>query len=614
MGIRTNTSSNESTGSGYTSDGFASDDYASEGNSPNPKAPVIVKTEPTFKGGSVFSADVLKIEISGPSVDNLTVIDVPGIFRTPTEGVTTKADMALVRAMVEGYIKDSRTVILAVLPCNIDISNQEILTLAEEYDPKGERTLGILTKPDLVLEPSSKASVCNIVRGKKKQLTLGYYVVRSRGADQDDTGFRRREDIFSQEPWCNLPKDRVGVGALKARLTGVLDHITRREFPKLRKEVSEMLHSAERERDGLGPSRTNEHEQRIFLSTMARQFQDLVRMGLEAEYSRDNTFESSTRLRLITEVVNLADVFNQEFLCKATLRDFQGDEDENADAIPFNPVDLDEFPELEGMISDEYKFDWPSDAIMDWIEELYLRSRGMDLGTFSNAVWTSAFKEQSTKWSGISKAFMSRVIVSIHRFINDALGVVCMDLGVRDELWSTMLDELLRRYEAGMAAAEFLVAAERDTKPYTLDHHFNENRQKARGKRVADLLTASTPREEGPLRKGDTQTVTIGAVRKATEKMSNMEDILEKLHDDLRAYYGIARKRFVDNVLNQAVNYRLLFGPSTPLGVFSQEWVIGLSAEQLEAIAGDSPSTKEHREKLDRDIEELRAAKDILRQ
>jgi hypothetical protein len=101
MGIRTNTSSNESTGSGYTSDGFASDGYASEGNSPSPKAPVIVKTEPTFKGGSVFSADILKIEISGPSVDNLTVIDVPGIFRTPTEGVTTNADMALVRAMVE---------------------------------------------------------------------------------------------------------------------------------------------------------------------------------------------------------------------------------------------------------------------------------------------------------------------------------------------------------------------------------------------------------------------------------------------------------------------------------------------------------------------------------
>ena len=87
-----------------------------------------------------------------------------------------------------------------MLPSNIDISNQEILTIAADYDKAGDRTLGILTKPDLVNEPSAKASICNIVLGKKKQLNLGYYVVGSRGPDEDDTEYSLREDMFKPAP------------------------------------------------------------------------------------------------------------------------------------------------------------------------------------------------------------------------------------------------------------------------------------------------------------------------------------------------------------------------------------------------------------------------------
>lgn len=58
-------------------------------------------------GLSTFSDDILKIELSGPSKEHLSIIDVPGIFRTPTHGVTTKEDMTLVQRMVKSYIKDS---------------------------------------------------------------------------------------------------------------------------------------------------------------------------------------------------------------------------------------------------------------------------------------------------------------------------------------------------------------------------------------------------------------------------------------------------------------------------------------------------------------------------
>src|SRR5580700_1803084 len=130
-------------------------------------------------GKSTFSNDALKIELTGPDHENLSIIDIPGIFRSPTDGVTTMGDMALVKEMVQSYIRDDRTIILAVLPANVDIATQEILSLAKEVDPNGIRTLGVLTKPDLV-DAGGEESVMDLVRGKRNKLRLGYCVVRNR--------------------------------------------------------------------------------------------------------------------------------------------------------------------------------------------------------------------------------------------------------------------------------------------------------------------------------------------------------------------------------------------------------------------------------------------------
>ena len=76
--------------------------------------------------------------------------------------------MKVVRQMVQKYVDNERCIILwvqlglakrsvcsslfqrAVVPANVDIDTQEIVQLAEDADPKGRRTLGVITKPDLV--------------------------------------------------------------------------------------------------------------------------------------------------------------------------------------------------------------------------------------------------------------------------------------------------------------------------------------------------------------------------------------------------------------------------------------------------------------------------------
>ena len=113
---------------------------------------------------NTFSDDVLNIEICGPQQHYLSVIDVPGIFKNTKEGMTTVADMEIVRNIVNRYMKDPRSINLAVVPANDDIATQEILKMAGKSDIEGERTLGILTKQDLV-DKGAETRIIDLVEG-----------------------------------------------------------------------------------------------------------------------------------------------------------------------------------------------------------------------------------------------------------------------------------------------------------------------------------------------------------------------------------------------------------------------------------------------------------------
>ena len=181
-----------------------------------------------------FSNDVLKIEIQGPTQDHLSVIDVPGIFKKTTAGVTTKDDIGLVRNMVLTYMRNQRSVILAVIPANVDIATQEILEIAEECDRDGQRTLGVLTKPDLV-DGGAERAVLDIVEGKKHPLNLGWCIVKNPGQQYLSMSAAARMDaektfFRAKDPWVHLPKDRVGTEALRQRLVEILSGMVQREF------------------------------------------------------------------------------------------------------------------------------------------------------------------------------------------------------------------------------------------------------------------------------------------------------------------------------------------------------------------------------------------------
>lgn len=190
-----------------------------------------------------FSKDVFRLEICGPEEDHLSVIDVPGIFKNTTDGLTSKTDIEVVRNMVWGYMENPRSVMLTVIPANVDIATQEtatqkILEMARETDRDGDHTLGVLTKPDL-MDEGGEGKIMELVEGKKSGLKLGWNIVRNPGQKQlaeNKVVDRNAAEIGffqSKYPWNTLDKHKVGIGALKTCLQAIQTAHVRREFPKV---------------------------------------------------------------------------------------------------------------------------------------------------------------------------------------------------------------------------------------------------------------------------------------------------------------------------------------------------------------------------------------------
>ena len=212
----------------------------------------------------------------------------------------------------------------------------------------------------------------------------------------------------------------------------------------------------------------------------------------------------------------------------------------------------------------------------------------------------------------MTEQYISKVIVAIHRFFLRSLEFACPDAHVREKLTPMILHELLHSYGEGMKHAMLLVNVEREKRPYTWNEIFNANRQASRGRRIAAALAPRARREVVKNFATSKLVVDYDIIATAVMDRRNEEYEKEDIHDLLEAYYDVARKRFVDNIWHQAVDHVLLSGPTSPLGLFSEQWVIGLSTEKLEAVAGEPRGITERREALKKRIQNLKEAVDVL--
>ncbi|KAM0250152.1 hypothetical protein ACHAP5_002469 [Fusarium lateritium] len=606
--------------------------------------------------GSAFSRDVLRVEISGPDEDHLTVIDVPGMFENETPGQTTKADIDLVKNMVRKYINESRTIILAVVPCTVDIANQKILTYAKEADPEGKRTLGVLTKPDLAIEEATKGVVVDLVLGKRRDLQLGYCVVKNRGADDasssPDVRHLEEREFFAKFPWTKLPADRVGIPALKTRLGQLLMDRTKSEFPKVRTELITKEKDCKTLLKSMGESRSTEAQQRVYLGQVAAQFAQIKDFGLDAYYTRHEIFENE-ELKLITRIREINEGFGKVLYERGHTRNFHekgpkrnvSDAEENGkdeeegsyagddsdsggfdyeksrgdlyDDATFPIPMLGEDDLADGILYDPYDCPNPEDGdILAYIENEYLTSRGYEIGTFSGEMLPTTFKEQTKKWGPMARAHVSNAILIVHHFIRTVLDSCCPDVPIREELWSFLLDDLQGRYRRAVDHVEFLLKVEFEGKSITYDPTFNEalsNLKFAHAKGLGQEVEKSIKAIDGECTLTRIAQKARRLVDSRLEKEEPLKTTRRDIHNVLQTFYSNARGRFVDVVCQQVIDHFLLYAPDGPLAVLSQDVVIRMNIDQLETIAGEDMLSRDRREKVTHDLSNLKEAIKVLR-
>uniref|UniRef100_A0A7N8Y020 Interferon-induced GTP-binding protein Mx n=1 Tax=Mastacembelus armatus TaxID=205130 RepID=A0A7N8Y020_9TELE len=211
--------------------------------------------------GVGISEDLITLEIASPDVPDLTLIDLPGIARVAVKGQPENIGDQIKR-LIQMFIKKQETISLVVVPCNVDIATTEALKMSQEVDPDGERTLGILTKPDLV-DKGTEETVVQIVHNEIIHLKKGYMIVKCRGQKEITekvslTEATEREKAFFKDHMyfhTLYNDDYATVPKLAEKLTLELVHHIENSLPRLEEQIEEKLAQtqAELDRYGTGP-------------------------------------------------------------------------------------------------------------------------------------------------------------------------------------------------------------------------------------------------------------------------------------------------------------------------------------------------------------------------
>ncbi|XP_067401318.1 interferon-induced GTP-binding protein Mx1-like [Emydura macquarii macquarii] len=261
----------------------------------------IRKAQNVMAGEGVgISQELISLEISSPNVPDLTLIDLPGIARVAV-GNQPEDIGEQIKKLIKNFIAKQETINLVVVPSNVDIATTEALKMAQEVDPDGERTLGILTKPDLV-DRGTEESVVDIVRNLVIHLRKGYMIVKCRG--QQDilnnltlaSAIQKERAFFEEHEHFRvlLDENKATIPILAEKLTTELVEHINKSLPALEEQINIQLRSATQElrKYGQGIPKT-EGEKLFFLIDKIKLFNQDIMSSAQGE---EKLFENEIRL------------------------------------------------------------------------------------------------------------------------------------------------------------------------------------------------------------------------------------------------------------------------------------------------------------------------------
>lgn len=510
-----------------------------------------------------FAKDTLSIEIEGPQRPQLTLVDLPGIIQAETKDASQE-DVALVSAITEHYISQSRTICLAVISATHDYANQSILNKVRTFDPNGERTLGIITKPDRLSSGSgAENAFIELAKNEDVFFKLGWHVLKNRSFEQSSCSFVERNaseaSFFRKSNFNILPPETVGIHNLSSRLSRLLfDHV-RQELPKLREDLETGLRDIRGDLAVMGLSRIDILECKTYLTQLSQDFSDVCKAAVGGHYEGSYFTQSNEqvafakpsasvrRLRAVIQRVNQG--FSDTLRLrghKFNVKQFQNTEkqgqgDKSGSIFDNYMFNVKKFGGTEnrsqvdhpdpvwdfniplsnptgGEKTNHFKTPFPvinlptkmsNDEALVWVRERIIQARGRELpGNFNPLVIGELFWEQSSRWHEIAVKHVDQVRDICYRFLSELLREKS-PADIYSRLWPRVEDELASRYRN---ALEELRRLEEDIKNYPINynHYYTDTIQKrVNRRRKKDLKTCvekATHVDDHACRSGHTTT------------------------------------------------------------------------------------------------------------
>jgi len=216
----------------------------------------------------------INLKIFSPHVLNLTLVDLPGLTKVPIGDQPSDIEKQT-RTLILEYIAKPNSIILAVSPANVDLVNSEALKLARQVDPMGRRTIGVLTKLDLM---DHGTNAMDILSGRVYPLKLGFIGVVNRSQHDIQAGksladaLQGEADFFRHHPAYRNMANRCGTHFLAKTLNTTLMAHIRDRLPDIKARLNTLMGQTQQELASYGNKQFSgkEHRGSLILQLMTR--------------------------------------------------------------------------------------------------------------------------------------------------------------------------------------------------------------------------------------------------------------------------------------------------------------------------------------------------------
>ncbi|KNB07629.1 hypothetical protein FOXG_08739 [Fusarium oxysporum f. sp. lycopersici 4287] len=536
--------------------------------------------------GRFAARDILVVEKEGPDMPLLTLVDLPGLVRVANRD-QSESDIQTIEALSDRYMKSSRTIILAVIGGNNDYVQAPILKKARHFDPKGSRTIGVLTKPDMTERIGLEDKFIELVTNKDQEnnFKLGWYVLLNPGPGEQwqtpEDRANREAEFFSRGKWATLPPEMWGIGALRAKLSTQLQRHIGKHVKTLRRQIQQALEGCESQLKAMGVGKDTPEEMRFQMGELFTASNNLVTPAVNGNYknpfgerffARQSSPKGTPSQKLRARIRDESERFARRFRQHGRKVTFQKTQPPVANGVngTNGAAEGNGLP-TPGTVGDRSKKDFAEFEV----EPLLRQIRGNELPLDSNPrAPYILFQDYSRNWPVLAQEYKDNVGVICNEFLADVI----------DHVWPMRMRDPLRMHFLELRMKDLVESADTELGRLTDDMELE--------------IQPFDPEYEERLRKWRAEATENGGT------YTEAEEVLEKM----LIYYDLTARIFTRNVITQVVERHLLLGM---LRLFNPIEILRMPDTTIEAIAAENKETRDRRKALQLQKKAIEEARNI---